>query len=266
MKTGLKWLVTYCVGAVLALALSGLTVSELAAASLFARKDQQPVPLVPVSVPVGPQTDPLASEPGSLFAGRDRGTLFAPLPKRLKSIPDLSEPIQSYMMPLKLPEIAALRSLIASVEAGAAQYDAVVFSARIKPPKRPTDMTLGEIYQWIKATPGQNHAIGRYQFIPSTLKEVVGHVGAPVGARFTPALQDRLADVLLMQAGLSEYLQGALSEQVFMHNLARVWAGLPTSSGKSYYEGVAGNKAGMSWGRFQREMARIFPNAQRADS
>ena len=65
---------------------------------------------------------------------------------------------------------AKLRSLIALAEAGAAGYDAVQYAARIKPPKRPTQMTLADIIRWIEDTPGQHHAIGRYQIIPSTLR------------------------------------------------------------------------------------------------
>lgn len=48
---------------------------------------------------------------------------------------------------------AAVRHVIASAEAGAKGYDAVQHGARVKPPKRPTSMTIGEIYRWIKATP-----------------------------------------------------------------------------------------------------------------
>ena len=70
------------------------------------------------------------------------------------------------------PPVAQLKSLIALAEAGSAQFDAVHVSAKKRPPKRPTDMTLGEIRNWTRATPGQPHAIGRYQFIPSTLRSL----------------------------------------------------------------------------------------------
>ena len=127
-------------------------------------------------------------------------------------------------------------------------------------------MTLQEIFDWIDDTPGQNHAIGRYQFIPATLRSVQAEVGAPADAHFTPALQDRLADVLLHQAGLADFMGGAMAQKAFMNNLARIWAGLPNSTGKSHYAGIAGNKAGMSWARFTREMSKIFPDARRAES
>jgi hypothetical protein len=54
-------------------------------------------------------------------------------------------------------------------------------------------------------------------------------------------------------------LAGKMERHDFMNNLARIWAGLPNSSGKSHYEGYAGNKAVMTWDKFDAEMARIFP-------
>ncbi len=155
--------------------------------------------------------------------------------------------------------VAQLRDLIARAEAGPKGYDAVQHGARIKTPKPPTAMTVGEVFAWIKATPGQPHAIGRYQFIPSTLRHLVKELGVPKSAQFTPTLQDRLADHLLAQAGLGEFLAGEMGRVPFMNAIARVWAGLPNSSGKSHYHGYAGNKAVISWAAFEAEMVRIFP-------
>ena len=154
---------------------------------------------------------------------------------------------------------AAVRHVIASAEAGGKGYDAVQYGARVKPPKRPTGMTIGEIYRWIAATPGQPHAIGRYQFIPQTLARVVRKTGTKGSERFSPAVQDRLADVLLAEAGLQQFRKGTLGRTAFMNNLAKIWAGLPNSSGKSHYEGYAGNSASITWARFDAVMARIAP-------
>ena len=146
----------------------------------------------------------------------------------------------------------ALRDLIARAEAGAKGYDAVNYGARVKTPKPPTAMTLGEIYTWIDATPRQPHAIGRYQFIPKTLKRLARMLGAGPDVRFDAHLQDRLADLLLLEAGLTAFEAGTLTRKDFMHNLAKIWAGLPTATGKSHYDGYAGNKATMSWATFDR--------------
>ncbi|OCX58215.1 hypothetical protein BFP70_19230 [Thioclava sp. SK-1] len=207
----------------------------------------------------------------SLFAGQSGGSLLAPVPKRV-TLPD------GVVQASFVPQAASLggfspyrpngrgsfhadriRHLIAQAEAGPAGYDAVQYGATRRPAKRPTRMTIAEIYAWIKATPGQPHAIGRYQFIPATLRRLVNHLGVDERTTFTPALQDRLADLLLEEAGLSQAMAGNLSRTGFMNNLAKIWAGLPNSSGKSHYDGYAGNHATMSWAKFDGEMARIFP-------
>jgi len=187
---------------------------------------------------------------GSLFVGIRSNSFFAPWPAPpAQAAPGLSGTTRT----------ARLLSLIARAEAGAAGYDAVQYGARIRPARPPTQMTLGEIYAWIAATPGQPHAIGRYQFIPPTLREVAATAGIGPDIRFSPAVQDRLAHVLLQRAGLDAFEAGDMSRQIFMRNLARIWAGLPLPSGKSYYEGYAGNSATMSWADFETGMDQIWP-------
>lgn len=183
----------------------------------------------------------------SLFVGTADGGLFAALPGRLDA-------------PLRHGgTIAArLRDLIASAEAGRAGYDTVQHGARIKPPKPPTAMTLAEIYAWIGATPGQPHAIGRYQFIPATLRHSAGRLGLSPKTAFTPKVQDQLADLLLGDAGLEKVQQGTIPPETFMNNLARIWAGLPTASGRSYYQGIAGNKAVIGYDTYARRVQSIL--------
>ncbi|SMY06416.1 hypothetical protein [Flavimaricola marinus] len=188
----------------------------------------------------------------SLFAGTSGTSFFAPLPDR----PDAPQSA----LPGRSPA-ARLLSLIAQAEAGHAGYDAVQYGARVRPGKLPTQMTLGEIYAWISATPGQPHAIGRYQFIPATLRDLAARKGLGSDTQFTPAVQDQLALVLLHNAGLNSFQSGDMSRETFMRNLARIWAGLPLPSGQSYYEGYAGNRAAMSWGDFESGIARIFPTS-----
>ena len=95
-------------------------------------------------------------------------------------------------------------------------------------------------------------------FFP-TLRRVVEKTGTAMSQRFSPAVQDRLADVLLAEAGLHRFRSGTLEQQEFMNNLAKVWAGLPNSSGRSHYDGYAGNKAAISWSRFDAVMSGIAP-------
>ncbi|MEP3345463.1 MAG: hypothetical protein ABJN34_11485 [Litoreibacter sp.] len=157
--------------------------------------------------------------------------------------------------------VARLKSLIALAEAGPKGYDAVHVGAKVKTPRPPTQMTLGQILAWIKRTPGQPHAIGRYQFIPPTLRVLVKRAGLPTTVRFSPPVQDQLADLLLADAGLQKFQAGRLSRKRFMNNLAKIWAGLPNSSGKSHYDGFAGNRATITRTYFDAKMREFFPAA-----
>jgi len=153
--------------------------------------------------------------------------------------------------------VEKLFDLIAFAEAGSKGYDAVHHSAKRRP-KPPTEMTVKEIFIWIKATPGQHHAIGRYQFIPSTLAHLVKRSKLSPSAQFTPHVQDRLGLILLEDAGLKKFNDGKLSLDRFMNNLARIWAGLPLKNGRSVYAGVAKNRATISREFFEAEMKKIF--------
>jgi len=206
-----------------------------------------------------------AAAPGSLFAGGNVGMFTPPPPPPPPPAPppDAAPVTPAAVAPtLTLnggSRVDRLLSLIALAEAGSAGYDAVQHGARVRPTKPPTRMTLGEIYAWIDATPGQPHAIGRYQFIPDTLRRVAGLRGYGPETPFTPEVQDSLALVLLEDAGLAEFQAGRMERDRFMHNLARIWAGLPLPNGRSYYDGYAGNKATITWATFAGGMARIWP-------
>jgi len=199
-----------------------------------------------------------AARSGLFATSGDKG-LFAPLPERPQAPPTAtSASIVNPMASTGNSRIDRLLALIARAEAGSAGYDAVQHGARIRPAKPPTQMTLGEIYDWIEATPRQPHAIGRYQFIPPTLRRVAAVRGFGPETPFTPGVQDALALVLLEEADLTPFQNGELDRQRFMRNLARIWAGLPLPNGRSYYEGHAGNKATMTWAAFDGGMARIW--------
>ena len=195
----------------------------------------------------------VGSTASGLFIGRAAGGMFAERPAHT---PVFANAIYSG---IRGSDVQLIRALIQEAESRTDGYDAVQFGARTKPRKRPTQMTLTEVFAWIDATPGQPHAIGRYQFVPKTLHRLVAKTGIKTSQRFSPKVQDRLADVLLAEAGLHKFRAGALERQAFMNNLAKIWAGLPNSSGKSHYDGYAGNKAAVSWAYFDTVMARILP-------
>lgn len=200
-------------------------------------------------------TAPVRPMGASLFQGRANGGLFAPVERGA----GLTEDLSRGALALSAHDVQVIRNVIGRAESHRDGYDAVQHGAKRRPPKPPTQMTLGEIFEWIKATPGQPHAIGRYQFIPKTLGRLVTILDLGPEARFTPALQDRLSDILLAEAGLHDLRAGEMSRKQFMNNLAQIWAGLPTSSGKSHYHGYAGNRASITWAEFDRELARVFP-------
>ncbi len=197
---------------------------------------------------------PPRSGAASLFSDRNEGSLFAPFPKRTAPRHRVSR-LGAYAAP-----VVKIRQIIEDAESRKHGYDAVQFGARIRPSKRPTQMTIGEINAWIDATPGQPHAIGRYQFIPATLRRLVKLLDLKQHDVFSPAVQDRLADILLDEAGYGKFRAGRITRHEFMNNLAKIWAGLPTSSGRSYYDGYAGNKASLTWEDFDAQMAQIFPS------
>ncbi len=237
------WVVVWLWMPLLALA-QGPSLFAPAVASIALTEPVQPAP----EAGAGPNSP-------STFIGAGADGLFAPWPDRALG----QRPVRAPHLDPGGTAVARLLSLIASVEAGPAGYDAVQHGARIRPPGPPTSLSLKQIDDWIRATPGQPHAIGRYQFIPPTFRRLVRHLNLPAETRFSPQVQDRMADVLLQEAGFDRFQRGDLSQTAFMNNLARIWAGLPNSSGRSHYHGYAGNRAGISWTRFQAEMARIFP-------
>lgn len=156
------------------------------------------------------------------------------------------------------PQLGRLFNLIGSAEAGSKGYDAIHYRATVLPDAPPTALTIAEILDWIAATPRQNHAIGRYQIIPMTLNYLIAAENIQMTEVFTPGLQDRLAKRLVEDAGLNEFRDGTLSPEDFMDSLAFVWAGLPLGSGRSAYDGIAGNKATISRDRYKSEFVAIF--------
>ena len=71
-------------------------------------------------------------------------------------------------------------------------------------------------------------------------------------------MQDQLALILLEDAGLEAFRRGEMTRRTFMRNLAKIWAGLPLPSGRSYYHGYAGNAASMTWAAFDGGMTEIW--------
>jgi len=58
--------------------------------------------------------------------------------------------------------------------------------------------------EWVKQ--GKLHAVGRYQFIGSTLKGLVKRLGISRDEKFSPELQDRLFLSLLKSGGPGQWV------------------------------------------------------------
>lgn len=114
-----------------------------------------------------------------------------------------------------------------------------------------TDMSIGEVldYQTRNMKNGST-AVGKYQFIHSTLKAAMTGAGLSEKDMMSPENQDKMAIYLLKKRGLDDYKSGRISDKQFASNLALEWASLPLANGKSAYDGVMGNSAQMSYADF----------------
>lgn len=142
-----------------------------------------------------------------------------------------------------------LLNLIAHGEANNG-YDSYYAGAKVAPPAPISSMTVAQVeaYQNQMAAAGSaSTAVGRYQFIGSTLAGLVNQGVLSPAEQFNQAAQDRAATALLNRRGLQSYQSGNMTATDFANNLAKEWASLPVVSGakigQSYYSGVAGNAA-----------------------
>lgn len=155
-------------------------------------------------------------------------------------------------------KVAKLLDLIGQVEAGKRGYDSIHLSAKRLPRTEPSNLTVDEVFKWIRETPGQHHAIGKYQIIPATLLRLTRTYGVAGTARYDTALQDELGYRLLVEAGLKNFQSGKIGLDQFMNQIAKVWAGFPMQNGKSAYHGKAGNRAVITREQFEAAMRDIF--------
>ena len=116
-----------------------------------------------------------------------------------------------------------------------------------------TAMTIGEVLQWQTDFVKQgspSSAVGKYQFLNTTLSGLVEQLGIDKSQHFNQATQDQLAVALLERRGSEKYINKEITQQQFAENLAKEWAGLPKTTGSnpdvSYYDSDGLNKAQVS--------------------
>lgn len=143
--------------------------------------------------------------------------------------------------------------MISEKESGG-NYNAVIGHTNGYHGKDLSTMTIKEIYSLMdevlyKHTPRMpSTAMGRYQIIRKTLKNLVEILKLNINKdKFTPEIQDKMAVKLLVVRNYQKWWVGKLTNIDFAHHLSKEWASLPDpyNGGRSYYDGIAGNHAGM---------------------
>lgn len=113
-----------------------------------------------------------------------------------------------------------------------------------------TAMTVEEVLAWqhdFVKNGSPSSAVGKYQFINTTLEGLVRELSIDPHSKFDADLQDRLAIHLLDRRGAKDYVRGRISREQLAYNLSQEWAALPRVIGEnpetSYYAGDGLNKA-----------------------
>ena len=125
-------------------------------------------------------------------------------------------------------------------------YNALVYGKNT--PKRASlvRMTLQEVLNYQAGMVSRGHAstaVGKYQITRDTLEEFAKKAGVSMEEKFTPFIQDKIAAKILDEAGYTKFAKGEISRDTFTNNVARRWAAMPSTTGKSFYDGIAGNKS-----------------------
>jgi len=136
---------------------------------------------------------------------------------------------------------------IAAKESGSGGYNALVGGGTAPL----TSMTIQQVldFQKDEMKDRESTAVGRYQFVNKTLKNLVEQNGVDKNRLFSADTQDELAVMLLNQkikgrATLDDFLSGQKSASDFQKTLSQEFASIPDpDTGKSAYEGVGSNKA-----------------------
>ena len=119
-----------------------------------------------------------------------------------------------------------------------------------------SQMTVNEV---INMQRWKVYAVGRYQFIPSTLLFAVRQSGVS-GSPLTPEIQNRLFAALLehKRPHIAAYIRGEHNnKERVLRELAMEWASIEYRWGQSYY-GYGGNRAHIS----REQVSRVIDQAR----
>lgn len=141
-------------------------------------------------------------------------------------------------------------------ERESANYNTVIGHMNGLPGIELADLTIKQIYglmdgllngRYGKRMPST--AMGKYQILRKTMKNLVEILKYNIETvKFTPEVQDRMGLELLKIRGYQKWYLGKLGNIEFAHRLSCEWASLPDpyNGGRSHYDGIAGNHAGMT--------------------
>ena len=105
------------------------------------------------------------------------------------------------------------------------------------------------------------YAVGRYQFIPSTLRFAVRHSEVDELDMFTPRVQDKLMAALILykRPAVGAYLRGDHDLQGWaLNEMAREWASVEYRNGRGFYDHVGGNRARIT----RAELSEVLSNVK----
>lgn len=141
-----------------------------------------------------------------------------------------------------------LANFIMKAEGTHGNYDAYYGNGGNKSVKL-TEMTLNQLLAFQKKLAARtgSSAAGAFQIMQFNILPLANKLGLdPATTKFTPEVQNRMMGALMERRGYSKWKAGQMSDQTFLQNLSKEWAGLPSSTGASFYAGdKMGNKAGV---------------------
>lgn len=178
------------------------------------------------------------------------GAFQAPAPPRLAPAPITAAPVPVKAPPTPSPQqiLEPLADMIGDAESDSVGgYNAannghpmdLGKDGLIKVFKRPaSQVTVGEIL--LAQDRRQVHAVGRYQIIGSTLREIVSYRCISGAELFTPAVQDRAMRCLIehKRPAVWKYLRTGHGITSAANSLALEWSSMPWTNGLSYYSGL----------------------------
>lgn len=138
-----------------------------------------------------------------------------------------------------------------TAESGKDGYDSVAGETT----QDATSKTVGELLNRsanvTEDFPRGTSAIGKYQFMNVSFKEIVEDLNIPSDAKFTPELQDRMfKHYALKQPAIRKYVanlnkgtQTVMQRTSAIEAFTKKWAGFKNEGGKGAYDGFNGNSA-----------------------